>query len=47
MSTETTGGWTWYVRMFKEKHPNAVIDYKVLLSQYIKGISYDVAKEAL
>lgn len=35
---ETIGGWMWYVRQFKEKHPTAIIDYKILLQQYMKGV---------
>lgn len=35
---DTVGGWSWYVAQYKEKHPDEVIDYKVLLQQYIKGV---------
>lgn len=30
-------GWVAYVRNFKEKHPDVVIDYKQLMQKYIKG----------
>lgn len=40
---ETVGGWTWYIKMFKETHPEVVVDYKTLLQQYIKGIPYQEA----
>jgi hypothetical protein len=35
---DSTTGWTAYVEAFKAKHPTAIIDYKVLLTQYIKGV---------
>lgn len=40
MSKDTVGGWTWYVRMYKEVHQVEDVDYKALLQQYIKGVSH-------
>lgn len=37
MKGESPTGWTAYVRAYKEKHPEAVIDYKTLMQSYIKG----------
>lgn len=31
-------GWAAYVAAFKALHPTAIIDYKILLQQYIKGV---------
>lgn len=44
---ETEGGWMEYVRLWREKNPDGVVDYKALLQQYIKGIRHDVAKDAV
>lgn len=38
LAKDTQGGWTWYIAQWKEKYPDAVIDYKALLQQYIKGV---------
>lgn len=35
---DSEGGWTAYIREWKAKHPDTVIDYKALLQQYIKGV---------
>jgi hypothetical protein len=35
---ESPTGWTAYVRAYKEKYPEALIDYKALMQQYIKGV---------
>lgn len=40
-SKEHVGGWTWYVRMYKEVHKVEDVDYKALLQQYIKGVSHE------
>lgn len=38
-SNESKTGWTAYVKAFKEKYgQDVLIDYKVLMQQYIKGI---------
>jgi hypothetical protein len=37
-NNESPTGWAAYVVAFKEKHPDAIIDYKVLMQQYIKGV---------
>lgn len=37
MKGENPTGWVAYVRNFKEKHPDVVIDYKTLMQKYIKG----------
>lgn len=37
MKGESPTGWTAYVRAYKEKHPDEVVDYKTLMQQYIKG----------
>lgn len=34
---ENPTGWVAYVRNFKEKYPDVVIDYKQLMQKYIKG----------
>lgn len=34
---DTPGGWMLFVRAFKEKHPDAILDYKVLMQMYIRG----------
>lgn len=38
MKGESPTGWTAYVRAFKEANPEVIIDYKVLMQQYIKGV---------
>lgn len=38
MKGESPTGWMAYVRKYKELHPEATIDYKELLKQYIGGI---------
>ena len=35
--SESPTGWTAYVAAYKAKHPDAIIDYKELMKQYIKG----------
>jgi len=35
---DTIGGWMWYVAQVKAANPTAIIDYKVLMQQYIKGV---------
>jgi hypothetical protein len=35
---ESPTGWAAYVAAFKAKHPDAIIDYKNLMQQYIKGV---------
>jgi hypothetical protein len=37
MKGESPTGWMAYIRKYKEKHPDVVIDYKVLMQKYIKG----------
>jgi hypothetical protein len=37
-SNESPTGWAAYVAAFKAKHPTAIIDYKVLMQQYIRGV---------
>lgn len=32
-------GWTAYVRAYKEKYPDVVINFKVLMQQYINGVA--------
>lgn len=34
---ENPTGWMAYVAAFKAANPTAIIDYKVLMQQYIKG----------
>ena len=38
MKGDNPTGWVAYVRTYKEKHPDVVIDYKVLMKQYIEGV---------
>jgi hypothetical protein len=38
-SNENPTGWTAYVAAYKAAHPDAIIDYKVLMQQYIKGVA--------
>jgi hypothetical protein len=42
---ESPTGWTAYVRAYKEKHPDVIVDYKELMKQYIKGIRLDETHE--
>jgi hypothetical protein len=37
-NNENPTGWTAYVAAYKAAHPDAIIDYKVLMQQYIKGV---------
>lgn len=37
-SKDSPTGWAAYVAAYKAKHPEAIIDYKVLMQQYIKGV---------
>lgn len=37
LSKDSPNGWVAYVRAYKEAHPDEVIDYKILMQQYIKG----------
>lgn len=37
-TTDSPTGWAAYVAAFKLKHPEAIIDYKVLMQQYIRGV---------
>ena len=34
---ESPAGWTAYVAAYKAAHPDAIIDYKMLMQQYIRG----------
>jgi hypothetical protein len=34
---ENPTGWAAFVRNYKEKYPDAVLDYKTLMQKYIKG----------
>lgn len=34
---DSTTGWLAFVRTYKEKYPDAVLDYKTLMQKYIKG----------
>lgn len=36
-SNENPTGWTAYVAAFKAANPDAIIDYKMLMQQYIRG----------
>jgi hypothetical protein len=38
-NNENPTGWTAYVAAYKAAHPDAIIDYKVLMQQYIKGVA--------
>lgn len=46
MKNESPTGWTVFVRAYKEKHPDTVIDYKELMKQYIRGVKIDGVLEA-
>lgn len=37
-NNESPTGWAAYVAAFKEKYKGSIIDYKVLMQQYIRGI---------
>lgn len=34
---DTPGGWMAFVRAFRQENPTAILDYKVLMQQYIRG----------
>lgn len=36
-SKDSSTGWTAYVRAYKEKYPDIVINFKTLMQSYIKG----------
>jgi len=38
---DTVGGWMAYVQAFKAANPTAIIDYKMLMQQYIRGRKTD------
>lgn len=38
---DSSTGWMAYVRATKEKYPEAIIDYKVLMQQYIRGVKIE------
>lgn len=41
--TEHPTGWMAFVRAYKEAHPGAILDYKVLMQLYIKGVKANEA----
>lgn len=42
---ESPTGWTAFVRKWKEKYPDAILDYKVMMQIYIKGNRLDETHE--
>lgn len=40
-TTQTVGGWDWWIQQIKAAHPEKELDYQALMKQYIKGVKWE------